>query len=116
MNAILNQLKKRYGFEISPSTDVNVIDKLDNMYESEITSDVYEYITEKHPELIEAIEKEILMILADPKSNYEFSNADEIYDCDALYMISIINTLNEHGNKKVVTETKCGYGAIDLIS
>lgn len=115
-NDILDKLREMYGFDISPEADIDVIDKLNNMYGSEISPELFDYICDEHPELMDVIEKEIMHILLHQEEKYEISCPDAIYDCDALYMEAIINILNEHGTKKVVTEVECGYGMIELIS
>jgi len=98
-----NVIKNKLGIN-----DVDLIDKLENMYESEITDEVYEYIN-NNEELFNEIENEVVKMLP----QYDFEDETELYDCDEIYMRAIIKILNKEN--KVVTETKCGYGAIELI-
>ncbi|WP_346938119.1 hypothetical protein [uncultured Clostridium sp.] len=88
--------------------NVDLVDKLENMYESEITEGVYEYIG-NNKEIFNAIEKGVVDMIPE----YDFENDIELYDCDEIYMRAIIKVLNKE--KKIVTETQCGYGAIELI-
>lgn len=88
--------------------NVDLVDKLENMYESEITDEVYEYI-DNNKEIFNAIEKEVIRMIPE----YDFENDVELYDCDEIYMRAIIKVLNKEN--KIVTDTQCGYGAIELI-
>lgn len=98
-----NVIKNRLGIN-----DVDLVDKLENMYENEITDGVYEYIN-NNKELFNEIEKEVFEMIFE----YDFEDDVELYNCDEIYMRAIIKVLNKE--KKIVTETKCGYGAIELI-
>lgn len=86
--------------------DISLIDKLNNMYESEISDAVFTYI-ENNQGVFKSIENEVMSLLPE----YDFKDEDELYDCDEIYMRAIINVMPD-----LVTHTKCGYGRIKLLS
>ena len=86
--------------------DISLIDKLNNMYESEISDAVFTYI-ENNQDVFNSIENEVRTLLHE----YDFKDDDELYDCDEIYMRAIINVIPD-----LVTHTKCGYGMIYLLS
>lgn len=89
--------------------DIELIGKLENMFESEISEAIYDTCHE--PEFFKKIEEEIWRLMND--NNEPFSKADfyegladeydavdeddlkaaELYNCDLLYMVGIANVL-----------------------
>lgn len=89
--------------------DVDLIDKLDNMYESEISEEIYEKCNE--PEFFSKIEEEVWNLMKNPEEKFhnsdfyeglegEYEAEDEhdlwsarLYNCDLIYMVAIANVL-----------------------
>lgn len=89
--------------------DVDLIDKLNNMYESEISEEIYEKCNE--PEFFSKIEEEVWNLMKNPEEIFhnsdfyeglegEYEAKDEhdlwsarLYNCDLIYMVAIANVL-----------------------
>lgn len=89
--------------------DVDLIDKLNNMYESEISEEIYEKCNE--PEFFSKIEEEVWNLMKNPEEKFHNSNfyvglegeyeaEDEhdlwsarLYNCDLIYMVAIAAVL-----------------------
>lgn len=91
---------------------VDLIDKIDNMYESEISDALYEYI-DNDEDVFNKIEAEVIKLLPQAIDEYEITTDDKVetclYNCDALYMKAICNVM---GDKVIPVE--CGWGMIRL--
>lgn len=91
---------------------VDLINKIENMYESEISEALYDYITENE-NVFDKIEAEVIKLLPWAIKEYNITTDDEVetclYNCDALYMKAICNVM---GDK--VIPIKCGWGMIRL--
>lgn len=95
--------------DILTKDDIDLIDKLDNMHESEISEEIYEKCNE--PEFFSKIEEEVWNLMKDPEEKFhnsdfyeglegEYEAADEhdlwsarLYNCDLIYMVAIANVL-----------------------
>lgn len=95
--------------DILAKDDIDLIDKLDNMYESEISEEIYEKCNE--PEFFSKIEEEVWNLMKDPEEKFhnsdfyeglegEYEAADEhdlwsarLYNCDLIYMVAIASVL-----------------------
>lgn len=89
--------------------DVDLIDKLNNMYESEISEEIYEKCNE--PEFFSKIEEEVWNLMKNPEEKFhnsdfyvglegEYEAEDEhdlwsarLYNCDLIYMVAIATVL-----------------------
>ena len=89
--------------------DVDLIDKLNNMYESEISEEIYEKCNE--PEFFSKIEEEVWNLMKNPEEKFhnsdfyvglegEYEAEDEhdlwsarLYNCDLIYMVAIAAVL-----------------------
>lgn len=89
--------------------DIDLIDKLENMYESEISEEIYETCSEK--ENFKKIESKVWKLMNDKDSKFasiefyeglakEYEPVDEhdmwsacLYNCDLLYMTAIAHVL-----------------------
>lgn len=89
--------------------DVDLIDKLNNMYESEISEEIYEKGNE--PEFFSKIEEEVWNLMKNPEEKFhnsdfyvglegEYEAEDEhdlwsarLYNCDLIYMVAIAAVL-----------------------
>jgi hypothetical protein len=93
---------------------VDLINKIENMYESEISEALYDYITENE-NVFDKIEAEVIRLLPWAIDEYGITTDDNeetcLYNCDALYMKAICNVV---GDKVIAVE--CGYGTIKLIN
>lgn len=93
-------------------TIVDLIDKVENMYEGEISDALYDYIIE-NKNVFDEIESEIIKLLPWAIEEYNITTDDEketcLYNCDALYMKAICNVM---GDKVIPIE--CGWGTIKL--
>lgn len=91
---------------------VDLIDKLSNMFESEISEEVYEYVY-NNQDVFDAVEAEVIKLLPEAIDKYGITTDDDVenclYNCDAVYMEAICNVL---GDK--VIPVKCGYGMIEM--
>jgi len=91
-------------------TIVDLIDKIENMYESEISDALYNYITE-NKNVFDEIESEVIKLLPWAIEEYNITTDDNeetcLYNCDALYMKAICNVM---GDKVIPIE--CGWGTI----
>lgn len=94
--------------------EVDLVDKISNMYESEISDALCEYI-ESNPQVFNEIELEVIRLLPQAIDKYGITTDDDeetcLYNCDALYMEAICNVM---GDK--VIPVKCGWGMIRLIN
>ena len=90
--------------------DIDLLDKLSNMYDSEISEEIYEQCMEE--KTFKAIEEKIWELMNDKNSKFskaelyegladEYEAADEhdmwsacVYNCDLLYMTGIACMLN----------------------
>lgn len=89
--------------------DVDLIDKLSNMYESEISEEIYEKCNE--PEFFSKIEEEVWNLMKNLEEKFhnsdfykglegEYEAKDEhdlwsarLYNCDLIYMVAIASVL-----------------------
>ena len=91
---------------------VDLINKIENMYASEISDALYDYITENE-NVFDKIEAEVIRLLPCAIDEYGITTDDDeetcLYNCDALYMKAICNVM---GDKVIPVE--CGWGMIRL--
>lgn len=89
--------------------DIDLIDKLNNMCEIEISEDIYEKCNE--PQLFSKIEEEVWNLMNNPEEEFhnsdfyeglegEYEAMDEhdlwsarLYNCDLIYMVAIASVL-----------------------
>lgn len=93
---------------------VDLINKIENMYESEISEALYDYISE-NKNIFDEIESEVIKLLPWAIEEYNITTDDDeeicLYNCDALYMKAICNVM---GDKVIPIE--CGWGMIRLVN
>lgn len=93
---------------------VDLVDKIENMYESEISEALCEYV-ESNSKAFNEIELEVIRLLPQAIDKYGITTDDDeetcLYNCDALYMEAICNVMSDK-----VIPVKCGYGMIRLIN
>lgn len=101
---------------------IDLVNKLDNMWMSEISNEVLEVI-ENNKSIFDAIEQEVIRLLGTPAyidvalEEPDFNAVevvDEVYDNDKLFMEAINNVLNRHQEFRT-NNMRIGYGMIDFL-